>query len=94
MKKKGLIFVISAVIFLVLWNTVAFNIYNNIVSPTVLADISLNQMNGEDAILNTVGRLSAENQIWNICNWVANTISLVCVAYGGYLLYKSKKEAE
>lgn len=90
--RAGIIILMLALVLCVLWNTVAYGVYNSILSPTVVANTSLGQMSGEDDIAMTAGRLAASNTIWNVVNGIWNLLCAGLVVLGGAKIVKGLKE--
>lgn len=88
--EKEIILLCFIILVSILWNTVAFNIYNSIMSTTVINTISLEQMK-DVSISNTTARVIAENGTWNALNWVINSICFILFCFLGVISYKKIK---
>jgi len=89
--KKGIVLFALMIAVAMIWN-IGFTVYNKILTPTVVSDLSLGQMSGEDAIAITAGRLAADGTIWNTVQWVGDGIIFLLLIFATINLIKGLKE--
>lgn len=87
--KKAIILFAIAIIVLI-GREIVFKLFYTFSTP-LTNQMALGQMSGDDAIADTVGRLTAEGKIWYAINWCIGIVDTILAAFGFVSLYKGMK---